>query len=111
MLHDRGRTMNRPIRSPLGVLLMLVLAGLLIAFLWSVSAPTQPVTLKFLTYTTNGFARITLFEITSQTDEAFEWSLHADGRTPDHRVAVTELIEADGQMRHIGSGGPLNLFP
>lgn len=90
-------------------LLMLALACGVCVF-WDWSPSRKQVGLRFLAYTNNGFAQVTLFEITNHSADAVIWSLHADGRPLDYRVAVTELIETNGEMRHIGSGGPLTLF-
>src|SRR6185436_18378640 len=90
------------------VVVVLVLAGFVVALFWPSSH--SPVVLKFLAYTNNGYTSLVLFEITNQTAADFMWSLHANGREWSHRVAVTELMEPDGKLRHIGSGGPLSLL-
>ena len=88
--------------------LLILVGGVGTFFDWSPSR--KQVELRFLTYTNNGFARIALFEITNHSAAAVSWTLYADGRPLNYRVAVTEVIETNGEMRHIGSGGPLNLF-
>jgi hypothetical protein len=90
------------------VLASLLLAGCAAARLWPSS--NRPVVLRFLAYTNNGYTGVALFEITNQTAGNWMWSLHAKGREWNHRVAVTELMEPDGKLRHIGSGGPLSLL-
>ena len=70
----------------------------------------KQVGLRFLAYTNNGYDRIALFEITNHSATAVTWTLYADGRPLSYRVAVSEVIEPNGEMRHIGAGGPLNLF-
>jgi hypothetical protein len=92
------------------LLTLIVLVGIVGALFCFSPHSSKAVGLKFLNCTNNGHARIVLFEITNQSADAFTWTLYADGREPNHRVAVTELMETDGQMRHIGSGGPLKLF-
>jgi hypothetical protein len=93
------------------VLVILGLAGGVAMLLWPSPLSGRAVVLKFLTYTNNvGSIRVAFFEITNESAGHIEWSLHADGRSRDHRVAVTDLMETNGELRHIGSGGPLNLF-
>jgi hypothetical protein len=95
-------------RLALLLLTLLMLVGVAGAFLgWPAR---KEVGLRFLSYTNNGFARIALFEITNHSTGAVTWTLYADGRPLDYPVPVTEVIETNGEMRHIGSGGPLNLF-
>ncbi len=106
-------TMNSPGPRRRRVILisaLLVFLGLGAAILWPVPLSGRPVVLKFLAYTNNAYTRVALFEITNQSAADFRWSLHADGRELFHRVAVTELMETNGELRHIGSGGPMNLF-
>jgi hypothetical protein len=99
----------RPRRMLLLLLSFLFLVGGFGFFLFWSPASKQ-VGLRFLAYTNNGYARIALFEITNHSEHAATWTLRAKGRPLDYRVAVTELIETNGEMRHVGSGGPLTLF-
>ena len=92
------------------VLAVLALAGWAATFLWSSPLSSSQVAVTFIKYTSNAVTRVALFEITNQSEGHVEWSLYADGRERDHRVAVTDLVETNGELRHIGSGGPLNLF-
>jgi len=82
-----------------------------VAAIWSFSAPSvTPIVLSYIAHTNNGYTGVILFEVTNQTSRDFRWSLYAREREWNHRVAVTELMEPDGRLRHIGSGGPLSLF-
>jgi hypothetical protein len=66
--------------------------------------------LKFLGYTNNAVTRVVLFEITNQSAVDLEWSLHIQRRPRDnHIVAVTEFIETNGVLTHVGGIGPMTL--
>jgi hypothetical protein len=89
---------------------ILLLGGLVTAFVW-LSPPSPPaVTLKFLGYTNTGYNHVVLFEITNRSAADLEWSLHIECRPRDgYIVAVTEFMETNGVLTHVGGIAPMRL--
>ena len=73
--------------------------------------PSPPtVTLKFLGYTNSAITRVVLFEITNRSAVDLEWSLHVQCRPRDgYTVSVTEFMETNGVLTHVGGLAPMRL--
>jgi hypothetical protein len=75
------------------------------------SRPSPPtVTLKFLGYTNSAITRVVLFEITNRSAVDLESSLHVQYRLRDGLIiAVTEFMETNGVLTHVGGLAPITL--
>jgi hypothetical protein len=90
----------------LHALAVLVIAVGLAAFLGSSMFSKQDVTLSFLGYTTNSMReRIALLEISNHSDQAVEWTLHSSAHSDNFVLAVTDLVETNGELRSVGMAG------
>ena len=80
------------------------------AFVWLSPPSPPPVTLKFLGYTNTAINHVVLFEITNRSAVDLEWSLHIQRRPRDnYMVAVTEFMETNGVLTHVGGLAPMRL--
>jgi hypothetical protein len=102
-----GRTMRQRV---VAVLLVLAVTALFLDRFGDSIFAEQPVALRFLYYTNDAFrTRIALMEVSNRTDTPYEWNLHSHAKGVNHLVAVTTLVETNGEFRHVSpySGGPL----
>src|SRR4030095_5210387 len=89
---------------------ILLLGGLVTGFVWLLPPSPPAVTLRFLGYTNTGNNHVVLFHITNLAAADLEWSLHSECRPRDsYIVAVTEFMETNGVLTHVGGIGPMTL--
>jgi len=109
MMKNEARRGHRRIRVAL--VLILIATVLFVAVFRDSIFAKQPVALRFLCYTNNeGRTRIVLMEISNRTDAAYQWQFHSDAKGVNHLVAVTDLMETNGELRSVGPYSGDNLF-
>lgn len=100
-------------RTAVKVCLLLVAAGVafLVALLGRAPFSQEPLELRFLYYTNNAVQeRIALMEITNRSTSAYEWKLGSDAKPANHNVAVSDLMETNGELRAVSPYNGGNLF-
>ena len=104
---QRGQTVRR---ARVAILLILTITVLLMAYFCDPISGERPLVIRFLYYTNNAArARIAVMEISNRTDTPYHWTLHSDAKGASHVLAVTDLIDPNGQLRAVSpcSGGTL----
>lgn len=105
---------GRPTRRT-AVILVLLMVLTFIFFLasrfWESLFSPPPLTLRFLYYTNNTVRdRIAVMEVSNRTDKPYQWSLRSHSKPVDHLVAVTDLVETNGQLLPVSPYNGDNLF-